>query len=248
MRHFPIFLDLTGQRIVLAGSGETAIAKLRLLLKTGAQCHVFGLDPHQQLRDWAETERIVLHGRRPEVQDLKGARLFYAASDDETLDAEGIALARSVGVLVNSVDNLGASDFITPAIVDRAPVCVAIGTEGTAPVLARRIKADVEAMLPATTGPLARLAAGFRARAAQLAPGIARRRFWARYFDETGPSAMRNGGDAAVQVALENLLATSLNETPEPGRVALVGAGPGGVWRTGFYSQPVSPWLSPADS
>ena len=78
MRHFPIFLDLTGQRIVLAGSGETAIAKLRLLLKTGAQCHVFGLDPHQQLRDWAAMHDVAAvvstdgDGDRPLVTDASG--------------------------------------------------------------------------------------------------------------------------------------------------------------------------------
>ena len=62
------------------------------------------------------------------------------------------------GALVNIVDNLEDSQFITPAIVDRDPVTVAIGTEGAAPVLARRIKADLEERLPAALGRLARRA------------------------------------------------------------------------------------------
>ena len=57
-------------------------------------------------------------------------------------------MARSVGAIVNVLDRTDACDFITPAIVDRDPVVVAIGTEGSAPVLARQIKADIEAMLP----------------------------------------------------------------------------------------------------
>jgi len=227
MRHFPVFLDLSGQRVVLFGAGEAAMAKLRLLMKTDADLHVFGTDPDPQLRRWADAGRITLHARAPRADDIAGARLFYAATDDDALDAEGAALARSVGVLVNSVDNMHASDFITPAIVDRAPVTVAIGTEGTAPVLARRIKADVEAMLPANTGLLARLAAGFRARAASLAPGAPRRRFWTRYFDDVGPSALQRGGAAAVQTALDDLLAEAAREKAGTGRVALVGAGPG---------------------
>ena len=85
------------------------------------------------------------------------------------------------------------SDFITPAIVDRDPVTVAIGTEGAAPVLARKIKAEVEAMLPATLGLLTRIGQAFRARVEAL-DSQARRVFWTRFYFESGPRALEAGG------------------------------------------------------
>ena len=101
--------------------------------------------------------------------------------------------ARAAGALVNIVDDLEGSDFITPAIVDRDPVTVAIGTEGAAPVLARKIKAEIEAMLPATLGLLTRIGQGFRApgRGARFARRGAA--FWTRFYFERGPRALAGG-------------------------------------------------------
>ncbi|MFG6641790.1 bifunctional precorrin-2 dehydrogenase/sirohydrochlorin ferrochelatase, partial [Sulfitobacter sp. 1A09213] len=143
MDHFPIFLATRGQKILLSGGGEAALAKLRLLMKTKAALHVFAPDPAAEIVDWQAAGKLTLHRRPLTATDLPGARLFYAADEDDALDAENAALAHAAGVLVNIVDNLHDSEFITPAIVDRDPVTVAIGTEGAAPVLARAIKADL---------------------------------------------------------------------------------------------------------
>ncbi|MEQ9257766.1 MAG: siroheme synthase CysG [Roseovarius sp.] len=116
---------------------------------------------------------------------------------------------------------------ITAAIVDRDPVTVAIGTEGAAPVLARAIKADLEARLPATLGPLARLGKAFRRAVEVLPMGRRRRDFWAEYYFTAGPRAMDQGGEAEVKTALQALL-TKYESTPDrEGHVAFVGAGPG---------------------
>ena len=134
-------------------------------------------------------------------------------------------MARAAGVPVNAVDRQELCDFITPAIVDRDPVIVAIGTEGTAPVLARQIKARLEAMLPARLGGLARWAASLRQRAAAaIRTGPARRRFWDGFFD--GPVArayLADDFEGAADLVERELAGTA----PEMGRVTLVGAGPG---------------------
>lgn len=130
-------------------------------MKTKAALHVFAPDPAAEIVDWQAAGKLTLHRRPLAAADLPGARLFYAADEDDTLDAENAALAHAAGVLVNIVDNLHDSEFITPAIVDRDPVTVAIGTEGAAPVLARAIKADLEERLPVTLGPLALSAKAF---------------------------------------------------------------------------------------
>ena len=169
MQHFPIFLDVAEKAIVLSGGGEAALAKLRLLLKTEADIHVFAAEPAAEIADWASEGKLALtQGRLGACALLPGATLVYAANEDDAEDARVAELAREAGVLVNVVDNLEASAFITPAIVDRDPVTVAIGTEGAAPVLARAIKRDLEARLPQSLGLLARIGKAFRARAEAL--------------------------------------------------------------------------------
>lgn len=222
MRHFPVFLDLAGRRVVVSGAGETAIAKLRLLLKTEARIVVFSPDAAPLVRGWADEGRLDLVERPLAEGDADGAALVYAADADPETDARVAAIGRAAGALVNIVDDL-SSDFITPAIVDRDPVTVAIGTEGAAPVLARWIKARVEEILPASLGRLTRIGQAFRARVEAL-DSRARRLFWSRFYFETGPRAFAEG-EAAARAELERLLAEGV-ETRR-GFIHIVGAGPG---------------------
>ncbi len=227
MRHYPIFLDLKDRTVAVSGAGETAAAKLRLLLKTAAAIRVFGADPAEPVREWARRGLVELTERPIRSGDAAGARLLYCANDCSREDRRAGALGAREGTLICIVDNLNDSDFITPAIVDRDPVTVAIGTEGAAPVLARQIKTGLEERLPAETGKLARAAEAFRDRAAALPAGGARRRFWARFFDRDGPAAFAKGGVAAVAARLESLLAESVRAAPPPGRVVFADAGSG---------------------
>ena len=226
MNHFPIFLATENERIVLSGGADAAEAKLRLLLKTRAQIDVFAASPSDQLERWAQGGRINLHKRKLGVGDLNGAALCYAADEDEARDAETAELARAQDVLVNIVDNLHGSDFITPAIVDRDPVTVAIGTEGAAPVLARAIKADLEETLPPLLGLMAKVGKAFRTAADILPIGRARRDFWRDYYFRTGPKAVQ-GGEGSLRAELEKTLQTHMNKSRRAGHVAFVGAGPG---------------------
>ncbi|WP_135504757.1 siroheme synthase CysG [Roseovarius aestuariivivens] len=227
MKHFPIFVRLEGRRVVLSGGGEAALAKLRLLLKTEAHLTVFAPTPAPEIEGWAAEGRLRLVRRAMEPGDATCAVLFYAADEDDLEDARTSALARADGAMVNIVDNLEDSAFITPAIVDRDPVTVAIGTEGAAPVLARAIKADLEARLPATLGTLARLGKAFRRAADVLPMGRKRRDFWADYYFGAGPRALQDGGEAGVKDALQDLLEKHENVAEREGHVAFVGAGPG---------------------
>jgi len=227
MRHFPIFLDLSGRHIVVSGAGECAISKLRLLLKTQASVTVFVASPAPQIRKWAAEGRIVLVERPIGDGDAARAALLYAANEDEAEDARAAEIGRNAGALVNIVDNLDDSQFITPAIVDRDPVTVAISTEGAAPVLARKIKAELEERLPASLGMLARIGQAFRERTAMIAPGRGRRDFWSRYYSGEGDAALKAGGEAGARAKLEELLTDAIETRPRAGHVALIGAGPG---------------------
>ncbi len=227
MRHYPVFLDTKQKKIVVSGAGEEAAAKLRLLVRTEAMIDVFGELPCEPVLAMARDGRIRLTERPVAEGDGDGATLFYCANDDEAEDARAAAIGRAAGALVNVVDDLDHSQFITPAIVDRDPVVVAIGTEGTAPVLARAIKADLEARLPVSLGLLARLARAFRPRATLIPQGPARRAFWSRYWSGAGERALSTGGEAAVANLLERLLTDTVERRPAAGRVSFVSAGPG---------------------
>ncbi len=227
MKHFPIFLAVAGKRIVVSGGGEAALAKLRLLLKTEAQISVFAKAANADIHRLAAMGKLTLINRALDHGDVNSAALFYAANEDAAEDARTAAIATAEGALVNIVDNLADSQFITPAIVDRDPVVVAIGTEGAAPVLARAIKTDLEAKLPSTLGTLARIGKTFRHAVDVLPFGAKRRSFWSDFYFNAGPTAMEQQGDGGVLVALEALLDTHVMTAQKTGHVDLVGAGPG---------------------
>ena len=226
MDHFPIFLATAGRRIVLSGGGDAALAKLRLLLKTTANLTVFAPNAAPEIKNWATSGKLTLIPRAMEPGDTMCAVIFYAADEDAVEDKRTAAIANADGALVNIVDNLEDSQFITPAIVDRDPVVIAIGTEGSAPVLARAIKADLEEKLPSTLGTLARIGKTFRKMSYSLPFGRARRDFWRDYYFNAGPKAIADGVDA-VRPALNDLLADHTTREAREGHIAFVGAGPG---------------------
>ena len=227
MKHFPIYLAVEGRDIVVSGGGEAALAKLRLLLKTEGTVTVFAEDIASEVEMLAAGGKLAIVRRALQAGDAKGSALFYAANDDDAEDARVTALAQADGALTNWVDNLEQSQFITPAIVDRDPVTVAIGTEGAAPVLARAIKADLEARLPTSLGLLARVGKAFRTAAEALPMGRKRRAFWSDYYFRAGPRALEKDGVEGLNDALNELLDGHLNKRPQEGRATFVGAGPG---------------------
>lgn len=227
MQHFPIFLAVSGRRIVLSGGGDAAMAKLRLLMKTEAKLTVVAQDVAPEIIHWAAQGKLTIIPRAMQKGDAICAALFYAANEDDAEDARVAAIAHAEGALVNIVDNLADSQFITPAIVDRDPVTIAIGTEGAAPVLARAIKADLEARLPTSLGTLARIGKTFRHAVDVLPLGRKRRDFWSAFYFNVGPKAIENKGEDGVIPALDTLLDDHVMGTAKAGHVDLVGAGPG---------------------
>lgn len=197
MKAFPLFITVSDRPVVVFGGGEEAAAKLRLLLKTEAQVLAVAADFEPAVRDLVGVERIQAD---PLTFALPTQVPFvYAATGDESLDAQIAERVRSCNVLVCAADQPAVSDFSTPALVDRDPVVVAIGTEGTAPVLARSIKAQVEFILEPGLGLIARAAAGLRPLVARtLHPGKPRRAFWQSFF-----SAARTEGAATSQAVTD---------------------------------------------
>jgi uroporphyrin-III C-methyltransferase/precorrin-2 dehydrogenase/sirohydrochlorin ferrochelatase len=222
---FPAFHKVAGRRVLLVGGGPEAPAKLRLLTETDAVLLVVAAEPSDELVATAAAVGATLEARAFAPADIEGAALAFVASGDAAEDARIAAAARAGGVPVNVVDRPELCDFYVPAIVNRAPVAVAIGSAGTGPVLARHIRARIEAMLPPETGALARLAQSFRGTVARVIPDAdGKRRFWARFF--SGPVADRVYAGEVREARAE--AARLLNGTQDDaGFVWLVGAGPG---------------------
>ncbi|MEO0382396.1 MAG: siroheme synthase CysG [Pseudomonadota bacterium] len=224
MRAFPIFVQAEGRTIIVFGGGADAAAKLRLVAKTEARILVVAealVSGEIDLgsAEWVQTDPLGF-------AFPKNTALAYAATGDEALDAKIAAHARANHVIVCAADQPDVSDFITPAIVDRDPVVIAIGTEGTAPVLARMIKAQIEASLPQVLGGLAKLANSFRDRVADtIAPGGERRAFWRSFFK----GALQDRLDVETARERAEAILSGQNDTEaREGFISFVGSGPGG--------------------
>jgi len=226
VRYFPIFADLDAAGVLVAGGGEQAAQKVRLLRKTNARITVVAAAVTDELQGLAQQDAITIVPRAFVAGDLDGQRLVYAATGDRVLDADVSQAAQARSIPVNVVDVPELSTFITPAIVDRAPVTVAIGTEGAAPVLAREIKTKLESWLPANLGALADKAQALRSVVATSIPdGRARRRLWERLLQGPFRRAVLSGAEAEATRIFDSELAGSAE--PGSGRVALIGCGPG---------------------
>ena len=234
MRYLPVFLDLQTGPVLLVGAGDLARAKLRLLAAAGARIRWFATDGHHDVSGLAAADaaRIELAEGDPLAADLRGVIAILCAGAGDI----GIAMsarAKAVGLPVNVMDDLAHSTFIFPAIVDRGDVVVAVGTGGTSPVVARRVRERIEAVLPARIGDLAGFIGRWRKTIHGRIPEFAlRRRFWERVVDgPIGALVLAGRGDEA-EAALKDIgdasafAGASMSGQAE-GRVTLVGAGPG---------------------
>src|SRR5215470_5147137 len=234
MRYLPVFLDLQSGLVALIGAGELARAKLRVLVAAGARIRwystsgahaVHGLEP-------AQLARIEFAKGDPLAADLAGVVAIFCAGAGDV----GVAMsarAKSVGLPVNVMDDTAHSTFIFPAIVDRGDVVVAIGTGGTSPVVARRVRERIEAVLPSRIGDLAKFIGRFRkAIHDRIAETPLRRRFWERVIDGPIGALVLSGHKAEAEAALNeiadaNAFAGASPPGEAPGSITFLGAGPG---------------------
>lgn len=224
MRFLPVFLDLHAGPVLLVGQGEPARAKLRLLISAGAEVRWHA--PDGDYEAGVERGTVAVVDGDPLLIDLAGFIAVVCAGAGELGHAVS-ERARRLGLPVNVMDEPEHSTFIVPAIVDRGDVVVAIGTGGTAPVLARRLREKIEAVLPARTGDLAAFLGRWRKRLATRLPDHARRRFWEDVVDGPIGAAVLDGREADAERALAERAAAPVEGRSARGFVTLVGAGPG---------------------
>nr|WP_294914884.1 siroheme synthase CysG [uncultured Neokomagataea sp.] len=225
---FPISVRIEGARVLLVGGGEVAINKGRLLLDHGARIEIVADRLIPGVQEWVDTGQALHVGGRVDEALLEGlmpgCRLVYAATDDRAVNRVVAAMAERMGIPVCAVDDPDPSTFITPAQVRRGMVRVAIATAGGAPVLARRLRQEIEAWLPEGTGRLAEYMQSRRPRVSARWPQTQdRKRVWEDFLDGPGADAARSGDYVAADRVLQGLL----DGYGRAGEVWLVGAGPG---------------------
>jgi len=233
MSFLPVFLGLSSGAVVLVGAGPQAAAKLQLLRASGARVRWFSPESsaeEQALLAGHYAGHIGVTIGEPQDADISGALAIVSAAGDE-IDTRVAARARALGVPVNVVDRLDLSTFIFPAIVNRGDVVVAIGTGGASPVLARRIRERIEAILPARVGEFAAMMKRRReaiVSARKRWPGFSARRFWERVIDGAIGAAFLAGRAKEAEAELLCTIASAdAVERSGDGAVHLVGAGPG---------------------
>lgn len=205
--YFAAFLDLRDRAAVVVGGGGIGEGKAEALLRSGARVTVVAPAVNERLAQWSRSGVIAHVARRFEPQDLQGAALAIAATDDATTNTAVAKAARSLGIPVNVVDDASQSTFIMPAVVDRGPVQIAVSTAGASPVIATRIASRISEAVPAGYGRLAALAREFRAAAkARFADVAARRAFWQRVVDGPIGRAVLEGREAEARALLEREL------------------------------------------
>ncbi len=204
---FPVSVKVEGKRIVIVGGGLEALNKARLAIKTTASVVIIS----RTITEDFSAFPVAVHARPFTASDLVDAALVFVAEHGPDGEAAKLA-AREAGVPLNVVDVPAECDFYTPSIIDRAPVSIAISSEGDAPVLARLVRARIEAMLSPNLGAVARLAGSLRDRVATLLSKPQARRFYEDLVTATDPN-------------VEGLLAA--HATDAAGIVWLIGAGPG---------------------
>jgi uroporphyrin-III C-methyltransferase / precorrin-2 dehydrogenase / sirohydrochlorin ferrochelatase len=226
MEHLPVFLDLRDRLTLVVGGGAVAARKVELLLSAGARVRVVAPELQRQLAIHRDAGRIETRAAEFEPAHFDGVALAIAATNHRAVNHAVAAEGRARGVFVNVVDDGDASSCLMPAIVDRSPLVVAIGSSGQSPTLARWVRTQVEALLPSRIGELARLAGRLRERVRRELPDIERRRrFWDRLFAGQIASEVFAGRLAAAEALLETQLAAG--DSPARGEVYLIGAGPG---------------------
>jgi uroporphyrin-III C-methyltransferase len=245
MTLLPIFLKLESRSGLLVGAGNVALDKLGALLPTGLRLRVVAPKARTEFHELAAEGKIELALRAFEPADLDGEFIVIAATDAPEVNGEVYRLARERGILTNSVDDIPNCDFFFGSVVSRGALQVAISTAGESPAFAQRLRREIDAQLPADIGPwladlgrlrreiLATLPAGDSRKALlhRLANGPVDQSRETVLYAETGREFSKIQRFGAPEPALSSSKGpdsgTWESNDLQPGRVALVGAGPG---------------------
>ncbi len=228
MDFLPIFYDIKQKNCLVVGGGGIAARKVSLLLKAHAHVTVISPELSRELVDWCDDGKLTHIARNFQDDDVKNAVIVIAATDNQAVNEQVSTVAKAQNIPVNVVDNPQLCSFITPSIVDRSPVQIAISTGGASPVLARMIRTKLEGCIPAAYGRLGALVSDFREKVkAKFSDIDQRRAFWENILESTVADRVYTGHEEEAAVELQKAIDAADANPKHQGEVYLVGAGPG---------------------
>jgi len=227
MEFLPLFLNIRGQYCVIVGGGEVALRKATLLIKAKANLTLVSPQFISQLQEFSKEGKCKLVQEEFTPEQLEGARIVIAATDNEKVNARVANAANKKNLPVNVVDQPKLCSFIMPSIVDRSPVVVAISSSGRSPILTRKIKELNESLISNREGQLAELLGTFREKVRNKFPDFTERlKFWESLLKSQLSELVYSGNESVASQLIEDRLRQS-DQAGECGEVYLVGAGPG---------------------
>ncbi len=228
MNFFPIFLDIRNKPCLVVGAGNIAARKIELLLKADASIKVVARNIGHAVVEMQQWHSFQCEPRDFVDLDLEQVVLVIAATDDRELNKRISSLAQSKQIPVNVVDNPDLCSFITPSMIDRDPLQIAISTGGASPVIARHIRTKLEGYIPSAYGDLVRLFGRYRMSVKQAFPNLEeRRRFWESVLEGPVAEYAFSGSREEAENLLVKLISEASSNPGYHGEVYLVGAGPG---------------------
>lgn len=227
MQALPIFFNITNRHCVVIGGGDIALRKIILLRKANASITVVAPVLCDALREMLKANAIKHTVATFTPEQIDGACLVIAATDDEAVNEAVSEAAQSRNIPVNVVDSPHLCTFTMGSIIERDPIVIAVSSEGKAPVLARYIRTKIETMLPASYGRIAGIAGEFRDQVkAKFKTVEERRYFWERILQGPIVERVLSGQEESARELLSQAITNADNATPA-GEVYLVGGGPG---------------------
>ncbi|KLN65852.1 MULTISPECIES: precorrin-2 dehydrogenase/sirohydrochlorin ferrochelatase family protein [Vibrio] len=206
MQYFPLFIDLNHKPVLVVGGGEVASRKVDSLIRAGADVTIVSPKIEDYLAKLVDKQecRWVQGFYSAELLDKKYIQV-WATTDNPSLNHQVHYDARQKGILVNVVDDLPYCDFITPSMINRGRIQLAISSGGAAPVLIRNVREKLEAVLPQNLSLQAEFAASKRGDIKSILPTVdERRKFWEAFFARSDVD--HASANSALEFAYQDLL------------------------------------------
>jgi len=179
MKYFPVFLDANYIAAMVIGGGEVASRKIELLLKSTNNITIMSKDVCASVERLINLHQLTWLQHNYQAGHFSQINLVIAATDDTLINKAIAEESSAFNILTNVVDQPALCTYITPAIIDRSPMIIALSSSGSAPILIRMLREQIEKTLPQGYGKLADFSFKFRDHVKARVKGIRNRRsFW----------------------------------------------------------------------
>ncbi len=236
MDYLPIFVNVKNQHCLIIGGGEVAARKADLFIKSGAIVTVISPKLKTEMKRHLSLGKITWHPQKFSTQEMtrlknKNKPKYVISATDETAVNQAVYhYCQTAEIPVNVADQTEYCDFILPAIIERSPITIAVSTGGRSPVLARLMKAKLEALIPAGFGRLADILGRYRNQVKQTITGTEKRKvFWETLLQSSFVDKATQGRAEEAEKILQEQIAkiAKTGQALPTGEVYLIGAGPG---------------------